>query len=257
MTLINRTGITLTYAVFNSGDSSREATLPGGGPGSFSNEQVSNLDIAPATCQVFFAYGQTTDFGTFRQPPTPTIDSGAVNKSDTLIVVKRCPPPAGTDPGRLIDNYEVINWTTLYNTFVAPAASLATTVPKLDQSAKIASATVKSIGAGLSLVPVPGAKEIAGILNIVSMIVDAGSLPTTASSALDLPTLKNAVRAVVRDELDRQDAELAATQFVAANAWLADLKDGLLGPHSYADFERDLENYLGANSDFMTTLMHM
>lgn len=254
MYLINRGAETLTFALFNSTDNSMEIAF--NGPEWFWAGQVtSNLSLVDRTeCKACIAYGKTRDFGRFRHSPTPIISGMNLKPGDTAIVKRISPAPAGATG---IAKYEVINWTTIYNTHVSPATANAKNVNKLDQSAKIAAATMRSVAAGVSIIEPPGAKVISGILNIVALIVDTSTLPSTSTPPPDLIEIVNAVRSVVRDELNKQSAELAASQFVNVTTWLSGLKGTLLGPHSYDDFERDIEKYLAADSNFMNMLTHM
>jgi hypothetical protein len=92
---------------------------------------------------------------------------------------------------------------------------------------------------------------------IVSTIIDSSSTPSEDSS-LDLPQITEAVREVVKVEINKQSADVAATQFVNVSNWLGDnCKPGALGAHSFKDFSRVLEETVQETSDFNTMLTHM
>jgi hypothetical protein len=141
----------------------------------------------------------------------------------------------------------------------------------LEQAAQAAGLLIGSAAIALSVVAAaapPVALGVFAVAVIGGLVVWLVSPTKTEPPAPpELVEISNAVRHVVADEIDKNNAELAATQFAkafiwvitAANSFRINLKpDGTvdLSKHDLKDFTTDLEHFR-LRGDFQTWLLHM
>jgi hypothetical protein len=150
MYFLNRTGETLSIALFNAGDPSREATLCG--PDWWWNgQEITKYDIGNRdSFLVCVALGKERDFGTFRTSPTPVI-KGTFNKG-TKVIAKR---KHGAAVGYSIENYELLDWSNIESNYINYTDVSTKSTNALDRSAEIAAKTIGAVGAGIALIPIP------------------------------------------------------------------------------------------------------
>ena len=150
-----------------------------------------------------------------------------------------------------------MDWSSLTSKYIDPATSKSKMVVSLDRSAEVAWKSVAAIGAGVAMIPAFPFPIVGGLLAIVAKIIELSTLPGLKPQ-LDLPSITAAVQEVVRTEINKQSADLAATQFVNVTNWLTDTANvGILGPYSLKIFKKSLAHYLMADSNFMNMLTHM
>jgi len=157
--------------------------------------------------------------------------------------------------------YGILNWSNLNDAYVKDAYSKRDASQKVENPAKIASSSVKAIGTALKLISSSSSAmaplaPIAGLADLIVSIIDAATTGTTDRS-IDIEEFKAAVRQVIREELDFQSAEQAATIFMAAANDIDDFEHVVkASPHLLSDFMERIEGYEGGAFSNWMTHMH-
>ena len=240
MQITNRTQTVYTWIVWNLGDTMYWSSLgcewihPG---------QTHTLNVPGAAFKLYHFPGQWDAVGMSKFGNSAKV----INNPNANILIQ-----GDFAPGGYVD-FDVVQ-----KQYIEGKVPSTSSTMSLSQGANVAGATIKAVSEFIKMIPIVGT-VISGLLNISANVIDAAVKGTAGSSSQlqDPEKFKEAVREVVRSENNRQTAEDAASTFMNATTYLANLDPTDLGPHELEDLKQNTEDFCAPGREPLNHLTSM
>jgi hypothetical protein len=260
---INRTGKTITYRTFTTGDLVCQNSLD-----TRTLHDNTSYDFGMGHDQVkMWVYGGAYDSGTFFAQamfgagPIPSLRTGPLLNT-THVVLRH----SGSD-------WHAVDWGALNARWTGQAAAAGASSTNDPTGLAMAQALIGALATGIAALGPAGALPSGLLLGVGSLVLIAlGAQQDAPPPPPDIDAITTALRNVLQEEDDQRDADKYAEVFLTAGSWCirqarlahAELKGkgaeatgGELSDHDLQDFRRQLENYAADNEDFQTRLTYI